>query len=321
MRRTRRFFSRWENWLGLMLVLGFFFVAVAAPMLAPQDPKAEGVFRRAGRASDPTPKPPSEAAILGTLPGQIDVYYALIWGTRSAVVFGLLVAVSSLVLGVMVGVVSGYAGGALNNLMMRIADSFLTFPVLAGVFFLRQMIAVAVNSMGGYFYATADNMGRSVYFFSDPNPTAVLLGSIDPVMITLILFSWMPIARIVNTMVLTLKKTEFVQAAHALGGRPFWIMRRHLIPNAIGPALVLATRDVGSAVILQATITFIGLGGESPWGAILSLGRNWVIGPGANLLFSWWIYVPATVTVLLFGVGWNLLGDGLQNALDPYRHQ
>lgn len=321
MRGLRHFLSRWENWLGLILVLGFFFVAVAAPVLAPQDPKAEGVFRRAGRASDPTPKPPSANAILGTLPGQIDVYYALVWGARRAVTFGLLVAGSSLLIGVLVGAVAAYAGGTINNLLMRAADSFLTFPVLAGVFFMRQMIGVAVNSMGGVFFSTADNLGRSVYFFSDPKALGYFLGSLDPVMITLILFSWMPIARVVNTMVLTLKNTEFVQAARALGGRPVWILRKHLIPNAIGPALVLATRDVGSAVILQATITFIGLGGESPWGAILSLGRNWVIGPNANLLYSWWIYVPATVAVLLFGIGWNLLGDGLQHALDPYRNQ
>jgi len=321
MRRTRRFLSHWENWLGLLLVLAFIFVAVAAPILAPKDPKAEGVFRRLGRASDFRPRPPSDQAVLGTLPGQIDVYYALVWGTRSAVSFGLLVAGSSLIIGVLVGSIAGYAGGALNNLMMRVADSFLTFPVLAGVFFLRQIIGVAVNSMGGVFFTTADNLGRTVYFFSDPNPLGIFLGSLDPVMITLILFSWMPVARIVNTMVLTLKNTEFVHAARALGGRPFWILRRHLIPNSLGPAIVLATRDVGSAVILQATITFIGLGGESPWGAILSLGRNWVIGPGANLLYSWWIYLPATVAVLLFGIGWNLLGDGLQHALDPYRQQ
>lgn len=320
MRRTKSFFSHWENYLGLLLVIGFIFVAVAAPMLAPQDPKAEGAFRRAGRASDPTPRPPTSEALLGTLPGQIDVFYVLVWGTRSAVQFGLLVAGSSLVIGVLVGSAAGYAGGRWNSLVMRIADSFLTFPMLAGVFFIRQILGVAVTARGGYFFATADNMSRSVYFFSEPDPVAIFLGSLDPVMITLILFSWMPIARIVNTMVLTLKGTEFITAAHALGGRPFWILRRHLIPNAIGPAIVLATRDVGSAVILQATITFIGLGTGSPWGAILSLGRNWVIGPNADLLFSWWIYVPATVTVLLFGIGWNLLGDGLQHALDPYRH-
>ena len=319
MRGARWFFRRWENYLGLFLVLGFIFVAVAAPVLAPRDPKAEGFFRRAGRASDPTPRPPTDDALLGTLPGQIDVYYALVWGTRNAISFGLLVASSSFILGVVFGSVAGYAGGTANNVMMRVTDSFLTFPVLAAVFFIRQMLAEAVSSMGGYFYATADNMGRSVFFFGEPNALAAFLGGIDPVMISLIFFSWMPIARIINSMVIMLKNMEFVQATRSLGGGPIWILRKHLIPNAVGPALVLATRDVGSAVILQATITFIGLGGNSPWGAILSLGRNWVIGPDANLLFSWWIYLPATLVVILFGLGWNLLGDGMQQVLDPQR--
>lgn len=321
MRGARQFFTRWENYLGLLLVLAFLAVAAAAPVLSPRDPTDEGLFKRAGRASDFTPRPPSGNARLGTLPGQIDIYHALVWGTRSAVQFGLLVAGFSLVIGVLVGSVAGYAGGLLNNFLMRVADSFLTFPVLAGVFFLNQIITVAVRSKEGFFYPTADNLARTVYFFREPDAFTLFLTTLDPVMITLVLFSWMPIARIVNTMVLTLKNMEFVHAARALGGRPAWILRRHLIPNAIGPAIVLATRDVGSSVIMQATITFIGLGGGSPWGEILSIGRNWVIGPGANLLFSWWIYVPATVVVLLFGIGWNLLGDGLQHALDPYRHQ
>jgi hypothetical protein len=140
---------------------------------------------------------------------------------------------------------------------------------------------------------------------------------VDPILISLILFSWMPIARIVNTLVITLKNTEFIQAARALGGSPFWIIRRHLLPNSVGPAIVLAARDVGSSVILQATITFIGLGGASPWGILLSLGRNWVIGPGGNLLAAWWVFLPVTLTIILFGVSCNLVGDGLTEALEP----
>jgi peptide/nickel transport system permease protein len=80
---------------------------------------------------------------------------------------------------------------------------------------------------------------------------------------------------------------------------------------------VLAARDVGSSVILQATITFIGLGGASPWGILLSLGRNWIIGPGGDLLAAWWVFVPVTLSIVLFGLGWNLVGDGLTEALEP----
>jgi peptide/nickel transport system permease protein len=95
------------------------------------------------------------------------------------------------------------------------------------------------------------------------------------------------------------------------------VIRHHLIPNSIGPAIVLGARDVGSAVILQATITFIGLGGDSPWGALLSMGRNFVIGPGGSLLTHWWVFLPATLVVILFGISWNLIGDGLNDVLMP----
>jgi hypothetical protein len=125
------------------------------------------------------------------------------------------------------------------------------------------------------------------------------------------------IARLVNTMVITLKNTEFIQAARALGGNSLWVISRHVLPNSIGPAIVMAARDVGSAVILQATITFVGLGGQSAWGMMLSMGRNWVIGPGGDLFASWWVFMPATLALILFGVGWNLLGDGLAEALEP----
>jgi peptide/nickel transport system permease protein len=323
MRSAWTFFRRWENYLALVLVLTFIFVAVAAPMLAPIQDEQQGIFRRAGRASELTPHPPSENAKLGTLPGNIDVFYLIVWGTRSALQFGLLVAVIAFVLGVAFGAMAGYAGGLLNNVMMRVADAFLTFPVIAGVFFIRQIIEMAVTARGGHYYPNpaSMNMSTTVFFFDTPDPFASFLLALDPVLIGIIVFSWMPVARLVNTMVMTIKNMEFVQAAHSIGGSPLWIIRKHLIPNSIGPAVVLATRDVGSAVILQATLTFIGMGGGAPWGMLLAIGRNWVIGAHGNLLQSWWIYLPATIVVILFGVGWNMLGDGIQAALEPHRQQ
>jgi peptide/nickel transport system permease protein len=128
----------------------------------------------------------------------------------------------------------------------------------------------------------------------------------------------MPYARLVNTLVIELKQTEFILAARSIGVRPARIVFRHLLPNAITPAVVLAARDVGSFVILQATLTFIGLGGNSIWGYILVVGRDWVIGPGGNVMAYWWVFIPATLTVILFGIAWNLFGDGLGELLDPY---
>jgi peptide/nickel transport system permease protein len=133
----------------------------------------------------------------------------------------------------------------------------------------------------------------------------------------LILFSWMPYARITNVVVSTLKQAEFIQAARAIGARSSRIIFRHLLPNSITPSIVLAARDVGSMVILQATFTFINLDGSSIWGEMLVKGKDWVLGPGGGIFTYWWAFIPATLALVLFGIGWNLLGDGLSELLDP----
>jgi peptide/nickel transport system permease protein len=317
MRRPARFLARWQNRMGLILVGLFVAVALGAPVLSPMDPKEPGPFKRVGRVTDHVPHPPDETAPLGTLPGQVDVYHALVWGTREAVWFGLVVAVGAFITGIVIGAAAGYAGGALNSLLMRLTDAFLTFPVIAAVVFLQQMVATTIQSMGGIYWFNNEYLGRVVYFEFTPPGWVSFLMHVDPLMICLILFLWMPYARLVNALVLTLKRTEFIQAARSLGAGPGWVIRRHLIPNSLGPAVVLGARDVGHAVILQATFTFIGLGGTSSWGTLLSMGRNWIIGPGGDLLAAWWVYMPATLAVVLFGVTWNVLGDGMNEVFDP----
>lgn len=317
MRRWRNFFSHWENWLGLFLILLFLAGAVFAPIISPEDPKHPGAFKQVGRASDFVPHPPTQDVILGTLPGQYDVFHTLIWGMRDAMRFGLLVALGSSLIGIFLGSASGYAGGFINSLMMRIADAFLTFPPLAGVVFIQQLVGISITAMGGLYYFDPQFFGRVLSVQTPPTPLVAFMSKADPLMISLILFSWVPYARLVNSIVLTLKRTDFIQATRALGGSSSWVIRKHLIPNSIGPAVVLAARDVGSAVVLQATITFIGLAGASPWGTLLSMGRNFVIGPGGSLLTYWWVFLPATLAVILFGISWNLIGDGLNDILTP----
>ena len=318
MRFWHRFFSRWQNWLGLLLAVSFLIVSIEAPVISPQDEKNPGPFKIVGRGTDPAPHPPgeNEGAVLGTLPFQYDVFHTLIWGTREAMQFGLLAAAGAFIFGVFFGAIAGYAGGALDSLMMRIADAFLTFPPLAGTVFLQQLAGIAINAAGGAFYFDARSRGNFLAAGEQP-PLVSLLMRVDPLLISLILFSWMPYARLINTIVITLRRTEYVQAAQALGAGPFWVIRKHLLPHSIAPAIVLAARDVGSAVILQATLTFIGLGSTSAWGSLLSMGRNWVIGAGGDLLNFWWVYVPITAAVVLFGITWNLIGDGIGDALAP----
>jgi peptide/nickel transport system permease protein len=321
MRRLRRFFARWQNWLGLGLVLFYVGVALTAPWLAPQDPKNPGPYKKVGRTRlellKIEPHPPSDLALLGTMPGQYDVFYTLVWGTRDALQFGLVVAFSAGLFGVVFGTLAGYAGGLVNGALMRISDAFLAFPPIAGLVFLQQLMAVAIEAAGGIYLFNSQYMGPLVMTVGPPTPIQVLLGLINPLMLSLILFTWMPYARMVNALVIGLKNMDFIQASRALGAGPLRMIFRHLLPNALSPAIVMIARDVGSVVILQATLTFIRLGGGSLWGDMLATGRNWVIGPGGSIFRFWWVFVPATLALVLFGIGWNLLGDGLNDFLDP----
>lgn len=318
MKRFWRTFAHWQNWLGLILVSIFLIASLAAPLISPEDPKNPGAFRRVPGyiVADLTPHPPSERAWLGTLPGQYDVFHAIVWGIPNALAFGLEVVLASAIFGVLFGAVAGYSGGLVNNFMMRITDAFLSFPVIAGVVFLNQLWFSTMVSLGGVFFPA-----RNDWIIPPSGPVTLiqwLFQQIDPLTLTLILFSWMSYARLTNTMVTTLKQADFIQAARALGASRPRVILSHLIPNALAPAVVLAARDVGSLVILQATFTLIGLSGGSVWGEMLAMGRNWIIGPGGGILAYWWAFIPATLVLMLFGMGWNLLGDAMNELLDPH---
>ena len=324
MSSTRRFFTHPGNVLGLILVLLFVTTAVLAPVLSPEDPENPGPVKIVGRSTDLRLHPPSAEAPLGTLPGQVSVYHSLIWGTRSALLFGVLVAVFTAFIGTVVGAVSAYAGGFINNLLMRITDAFLSFPVIAGVVLIHQIITNilyttrfgALNMSAGDVLFNILSMEEGAEALTDFPFFLRLLQQVDPILIAFILFSWMPYARIMNALVMNIKKAEFVEASRAMGAGPFRLIFRHLVPNAIAPILVLTARDVGGMVLLQATFSFIGMDGNSMWGMLLALGRDWIISPG-GIFTNWWAFLPATIALVLFGIGWNLLGDGFNDALNP----
>ena len=235
MRSLRRFLCRGQNLLALVVVGFYVVVAVAAPRLAPpDDPEDPTPFRIVGRITDHTPHPPSQEALLGTLPNQLDIYYTLVWGTRSALRFGLIVALTTACFGVLIGATSGYFGGRINGVVMRITDAFLTFPTIAGVWLVKQLI----------FPTRPDIPLTSLQ-------RALLNLKVDPVMLTLILFSWMPYARLINANIAHLKQAQYVLAARSLGTRNTRIILRHLLPNAIAPAIVLAGRDIGGKSLFK----------------------------------------------------------------------
>jgi peptide/nickel transport system permease protein len=300
-RRLGRFLRNGQVLAGLAIVGFFVAVAILAPQLAPpDDPDNPSTIRVVGKSYNHLPLAPSKEAWLGTAPGQFDIYYSLVWGTRSALALGLTVTVSTALIGILVGALSGYAGGMVHGLTMRVTDAFLAFPVIAGVWLLQQVLMPAMP----FAELTAIQQG----FFN--------LG-LDPVLLTLIVFSWMPYARLTSVNVVQLKGTEYVQAARSIGARKRRIIGRHLLPNAMPPVIVLGARDVGAMVILATAFTFIGLGGSTEWGHLLVVSRDYIIGSGGNPFTYWWVFVPTTLALILFGVGWNLLGDGLNTVLDP----
>jgi peptide/nickel transport system permease protein len=308
MKSLLRFFSHIPNLLAVAIIVLYALVAIAAPRLAPQDPKNPGPFKMAdvdNTTSRHIPLPPQPGLPLGTAPGRLDVFYTLIWGARSALRFGLTVALTTACIGISIGAVSAYIGGPFNRLTMRITDAFLTFPVIAGAAMFR-LVLYPVDQQASI----------------TPLQSLLISLKIEPVMLTLILFSWMPYVRIINAEITKLKQVAYVQAARSIGAGHLRLILRHLLPNVISPAIVLVGRDIGSMVILQAAFTFIGMGGGSPWGTMLALGRDWIIGPGGGVVQYWWVYLPVTLALIFFGIGWNLLADGLNSALNPRKpHQ
>ncbi|HET7088210.1 MAG TPA: ABC transporter permease [Anaerolineae bacterium] len=297
----RRLRSRRQNVLALGILIAFAGMAVFAPVIAPpDDPGQPAGFRRVGGSTDPLPRPPSADAVLGTASGQFDIFHTLVWGTRGALRFGLVTAMATACLGVIIGATSGYLSNTSGGLAMRFTDAFLTFPPIAGIWLLRTVL-----------------LPPDVETPPTAFQTFLMDAQLDPTTLALIAFSWMAYARLMHTNVARLKHADFVQAAQALGASHRRVLFRHLLPNAISPAIVLVARDVGSMVVLESALTIIGLGGITEWGTLLAANRAYIIGSAGNPLRYWWVFVPISLALILFGIGWNLLGDALNTVLNP----
>lgn len=264
---------------GLVIVLLFVFIAIFAPFLAPYDP-AEINYKVSYR-------PPSWEHLMGTDNYGRDVFSRVIAGTRYAFLEGLLIISISLSVGVVLGLISGYRGGLVDEVIMRIMDIILAFPYLV----LAICIASAMMKPGGG-------------FFFDPLMAALLAISITSIP---------SYARLVRSTVLSVKETEFVEAARANGASSARIAFVHILPNCLAPLIVQATMSIGTSVISAAAMSFIGLGAQPPtpeWGALITTGRN-------LLPDYWWCATFPGIAIFLFVMGFNLLGDGLRDILDP----
>nr|WP_255616740.1 ABC transporter permease [Microvirga puerhi] len=235
-----------------------------------------------------TPQPPSADAVFGTTEGQYDIYYAVIWGTRTAFKIGLGVVAISVLVGTIVGATAAYYGGAVDEILMRAVDAFMAVPFLIAAMVL----------------------------------TALLGKGIVPVTIALATFGWMGYARIIRSEILRIREMDYVHAARTYGASDLRLIALHIIPNAFFPVLVLATMATGSMVLSASALSFLGVGteeGYADWGQFIAYSRNWIIGQPGNPFQYWYTLAFPGAAIFLFVLSWNLVGDTLRDILDP-RH-
>lgn len=223
---------------------------------------------------------PSSTHPMGTDALGRDLLSRVLWAGRVSLAVGVGVEIVVVVVGCMIGLVAGWFGGALDGSLMRLTDVVMAFPSL--------VLAIGLIAV-----------------FERPG--------LDKVFLVLIALGWTTIARVVRGAVLSLRTREYVQAARALGAGHVRIMIRHLLPNTLGPLLVAATIGVGSNMVAEAGLSFLGLGAQSPtlsWGAMLADGQTF-------LVTAPWVAIFPGLALLLAVLGVNLLGDGLRDLLDP----
>ncbi len=239
------------------------------------------------RASfSPIPEAPSEAYPFGTTSNGYDILYGLLWGARTAFQIGLIVVGISLVLGLIIGGLAGFLGGWVDEVLMRFTDIVIAFPSL--------VLAIVIVTILGQ--------------------------TLTNVIIAISLVAWPNYARVIRGEILVLKSLDYVESARALGGRGLHVFIRHILPNTLTPLVVIASLDMGSVVLTAAALSFLGLGppiGYADWGQMVNFARNWILGPPGQPFAYWFTSVYPGLAILVFVLGWNLLGDALRDALDP----
>jgi peptide/nickel transport system permease protein len=263
--------------LGVACIACTILAAVLAPLLAPADPIHTSLLDRLTPpmwAARGTPRYPLGTDTLGR-----DVLTRLLYGARVSLLIGLSAVVLAGVVGVGLGLVSGYYGGRVDDVLMRLGDIQLAFPVL--------VLAIAI--------------------------LAVLGANLANVIAVLGLSGWVTYARIVRSETLSLTQREFVEAARGIGAPDHLILWRHILPSVLPPVIVVATFSVARIIIAEASLSFLGLGVPPPtpsWGAMLDEGRNYIT-------TGWWLAMFPGLAIFCLVLGINLVGDWLRDVLDP----
>ena len=257
--------------LGLVIIVALLLMMILAPVLATGDPNKVDLPNRLN--------PPGPGHPFGTDEMGRDIYSRVLYGSRLSAGVGLTIVLIACSLGIVVGSFSGFLGGRVDLVVMRLMDMILAFPSL-------------VLSM-----ALAASLGPNLF-------NAMLAVS----------FVKIPVyVRLVRGQVLGIREKQYIKAARTFGATDWWMIWRHAIPNAISPVIVQATLGIGEAILIASALSFIGLGAQPPkpeWGAMVSVGRQF-------LLDQWWYATFPGLAIFVSTIGFNLFGDGIRDILDP----
>lgn len=258
---------------GSIVIVCLYLVALVTPLIAPHDPNVQGDLVTERLAGLSFANP------LGTDHFARDILSRLLYGARISLTIGFVAVGISVTIGTLIGAVAGFLGGVVDGVIMRVVDMVISFP--------RLILLITI--------------------------IAIFEPSIFLIVAVLGLTLWPTTARIVRGEVLSLREREFVQAAQALGYPKRRIILRHLVPNALAPVIVAATLGIGNTIVLEAGLSFLGLGVQPPtpsWGTMVADGRD-------HLLNAWWLSTFPGLAIVFTVLSFNLVGDGLRDALDP----
>tara|TARA_Y100000782_G_scaffold115093_1_gene154606 strand:+ start:1558 stop:2409 length:852 start_codon:yes stop_codon:yes gene_type:complete len=232
-----------------------------------------------GLTLEGAPLPPNKRFLLGTdLLGR-DLYTRLVYGARTSLIIGIAANAAAVLVGTLLGIIAGYLGGWVGNAIMRFTDLMMAFPAL--------LLAIALAS--------------------------ILTPSLWIVAMVIALVNWVQTARVIYTQTLSIAEQEFIQAARALGATPIRILWVHILPHLIPHIMVWATLGISVTVLFEATLSFLGIGVQPPtpsWGGIIFESQSY-------FLTAPWLVIFPGISILLFALGFNLVGDGLRDAMDP----
>lgn len=282
-----------RNWLA-MIALGILILIVLACLFPSIPARYSETQRLPKTASTHINSPPSAKAWFGTDDLNRDLYSRVFYGGRVSIIIGISVALIACSLGTVIGALAGYLGGLLDDILMRITDIFLAFPILVSLLVLRNVLAEAP------LVKTVMGDKTSVRFM------VILLSAVG----------WMAVARIVRGVVLSLKEREFVEASRSVGASGPRIMFRHLIPNSLGPIMVALSLSVVGAILAESTLSFFGYGpspgqGRTTWGLLISQSKRTILSG------YWWLVLFPCAFLVVTIVAINFVGDGLRDAFDP----